>query len=599
MNQMMKKTVLGSIIYDLRTERKYSRKQVSKGLCSEQMLAKIEKDEVDADKLLLEQIIYRLGKSMDNLEIILSDKEYEQITARDNIEQLIWKKDKQELDKCLSEYEKNMPKNNAQLMYIKRTEAYINMEIYKDYEKSEHLIKEAIQLTLPGISYQNMTGYLISKMELENILVLAYIYILKEDIAKAKLWLDSCRNYINDMFSEGVDKAQLNSKLAWISSILYIKAEDYISAYKVCENAINDLRVYVVLHFMLPLLEQIVKCCEMLEMQKKLEKWQAYYKALLEIYQKYGEPYYNHTSIFHSAYRMSYYLASELIKNERLNRNITQEELIEGVYEFPENLSRLEKGKITPDKKKLESLLDNLDLDRGKYSGKIVVDNFETLEMKEELDYFFGKGKFEEAKVLLDKMRKSVDCSKKMNRVAIEIYEVMLDVEEGKQSYEESYSRIKNILKETYFEYGDQFFRLPFSMEMLGLNMLNILLRKMGKKDEDIKMLLNIMAVADKSRLDNKYLSSVFSLTYMNLNQMMPEKERCEKGISYELGCGNGSKLYVHLFEAGVCQEEKEAKQDMTYKAYLVSELYMRRTKNQQIIRRYYENEFNESLPIW
>ena len=593
---MADKITIGAIIGTLRSVKGYSRRQVCHGLCTTQMLAKIENDEADTDKLLLDQIIQRLGMSSDNLEIILSDEEYDRIVMRDEIEQLVWKKEVEAAHAYMQKYIKAMPRNNAQTMFVKRTEAYICFKIEQDLIKSENIIRETIELTLPEVSYANLNNYLISKMEMENILLLCHLLIMKNDITQARWWLESCSLYINNMISDAIDQTQLNSKVAFLLSTVYIESGDYMRAYELCENAINDLRKYGILHFMLPLLEQMILCCERLGMELYKKKWKLYYDMLVKVYQEYGEPYYCHDSFFHNVYHMSFYLASELIRNERINRNITQEELIEGVYEQPENLSRLEHGKTTPTKKKLELLLDNLGLERGKYNGTIIVDNFEVLEIKREVDYLLGKGLIEDANNYIERMRKDIDCSKKMNRIAIETYEAIIMTERGNLSEEESYKKINEILKESYWQYNDRFYRIPFYNELLGLNMLNLLLKRMGRKEESATLLMKIMDVAERSKLDNRYMSNILSLVIANINERVPDKDRCEQAIAYELSCGKGSMLYIHLFVLGDGINEKNAKRKMIHMAFLMSDLFMRSKYNQQIIKKYYEKTFGEIL---
>lgn len=596
MELLVEKMTLGSIIATLRNEMCYSRKQVCYGLCTTQMLAKIENDEVDTDKLLLDQIIQRLGKSTDNLEIILSDEEYERIAMREELEQAIWKMKKSNVQTYMQKYIKTMPKNNAQTMFIKRTEAYVSFKIEQDFEKAKELLRDAIELTLPGISHKNFKDYLLSKMEMENILALCYLLLKNEDIIQAKLWLEACRTYIGTMISDAVDQTQLNSKVSWLLSMVYIENEDYIHAYDICESAINSLRKYGILHFMLPLLEQIIICCEKFGIDPYKKKWKYYYDMLTLVYQKYGDVYYFHDSIFHNVYRMSFYLAGELIRSERTNRNITQEELIEGVYELPENLSRVEHGKTTPTKKRLEQLMDNLGLERGKYDGTIIVDNFELLEKKKEVDYLIGKGLFEKANECIDSMRKNIDCSKKMNQIALETYDTIIMMKGGSLSEEESYKKFNEILKESYWKYNDNFFRVPFYNEMLSLNMLNILLSRMGREEEGTALLMQIMDVAEASKVDNKYMATILSVIIANINQRIFDKDRCEQGIAYELLCGKGSMLYIHLFLLGKNLDEKNAKREMVRMAFWMSDLFMRSKNNRQIITDYYKETFNESL---
>lgn len=75
----MSNTTIGEIIASIRCNKEYSRKKLCQGLCSERMLIKIENDEVDIDKFMLDMLLQRLGKSPDKLEMILTDEEYERI----------------------------------------------------------------------------------------------------------------------------------------------------------------------------------------------------------------------------------------------------------------------------------------------------------------------------------------------------------------------------------------------------------------------------------------------------------------------------------------------------------------------------------------
>ena len=68
----MSNITLGKIIEKLCIEKNYSRRQLCQGLCSAQMLIKIETDQSDVDKFLADILLQRLGKSSDKLEIILS-----------------------------------------------------------------------------------------------------------------------------------------------------------------------------------------------------------------------------------------------------------------------------------------------------------------------------------------------------------------------------------------------------------------------------------------------------------------------------------------------------------------------------------------------
>ena len=176
----MSNITLGKIIEKLRIEKNYSRRQLCQGLCSAQMLIKIETDQSDVDKFLADILLQRLGKSSDKLEIILSDEEYSKIYARDEIEELIWKKDRDKAEAILHEYEALYAKDsNVHKMFVLRTRAYMSQLLDEDWNQAERYIRQAIEMTLPGVTTENINEYLLSTVELENILELGYLIFMQ------------------------------------------------------------------------------------------------------------------------------------------------------------------------------------------------------------------------------------------------------------------------------------------------------------------------------------------------------------------------------------------------------------------------------------
>jgi len=178
---------IGSIIAGERYERGYSRRQVCQGLCSTQMLIKIEKDDAETDKFVLDMLLQRLGKSPDKLESIIADEEYKKIYSRKNIEVAIWKKQLNEARTLLKIYEtKYARKNTVHEMFVLRNEAYIALEIEDNVSYAEELIQKAINKTLPGINQENMLDYLLATSEIENILFLVICYI--REVSLSAIW---------------------------------------------------------------------------------------------------------------------------------------------------------------------------------------------------------------------------------------------------------------------------------------------------------------------------------------------------------------------------------------------------------------------------
>ena len=86
-------TIWGKMIRQLREEKKISLEKLSRGFCSKQALSNMERGDVQADKLLMDLILQRLGKSTDRQEPILSWESYHLEETIDRLEQSIWQGD--------------------------------------------------------------------------------------------------------------------------------------------------------------------------------------------------------------------------------------------------------------------------------------------------------------------------------------------------------------------------------------------------------------------------------------------------------------------------------------------------------------------------
>ena len=257
----MDNITIGTIISRLRYEKGYSKRQLCQGLCSVSQYDRIENDVAEVDKYLLDMLLQRLGKSSDKLEVILSDKEYDCLYKRDYIEELIWKQDRRGALSALKEYENQHAKDNrGQKMFVLRNRSRISYKLDHDIEKAEQYIRQAIEVTIPEFSDENMRDCLISGIELENILQLGRYLIEQEKEAEGLLL--GCRQYIDHNVTDMEEYSKLNSKLSWLQARLLIKNRKYFEAMQICIDAVTYLRKYGILYYMIPLLEQIIFCGE-------------------------------------------------------------------------------------------------------------------------------------------------------------------------------------------------------------------------------------------------------------------------------------------------------------------------------------------------
>lgn len=592
----MKSTTIGTIISRLRYEKGYSKRQLCQGLCSVSLLGFIESDRGDTDQFLLNMLLQRLGKSPDKLEVILSDEEYERIRARDDIEELIWKQEKEQAIALLEKYEKQYARNRkVHRMFVLRSQAYISYHLEDDINQAEYYIREAIELTLPEITSQNMKDYLLAGNEIENILMLCRCLLERNKDMEAEDWLIASRSYVEKNVTDQEEYSKLNGKISWLLSKLLVRREKYEQAFQICEDALNDLRKYGILYFMIPLLQQMMSCGKKMEPDFSESKWRIYYDILMALYHDYGVPWYCHDSLFHNCQQTVYHLTSEFIRQERQTRALTQDELSEGVYMELGNLSRLERGEITPTKKVFEGLLDNLGIERGKYCGTAIVENYELLELKYEIDILIGTGRYEEAQNKLEQLRSCLDEGKRLNRMAVEAYQGMIDVRYSQADAKEIYEKLVELLIESSFLKDNIIHRVPFYNEMLVLNMMCECLRRMDAPQFCVSIYQEIIKKGKESRIDIKYQNNIISLALANIDILDPKREWCEKGIAYELLCGKGNMIYLHLMSKMRLEENEETRRETTRLAYYMADLFYRET-NQQRIKTYFEHTYKEPL---
>ena len=592
-------TTIGTIIKELREEQDISRSKLCKGICSAQMLNLIEQDACETDKYMLDILLQRLGKSPDRLELIISNEEYKSMRVRDLIEELCWKKKKEKALYLLEKYMNCFPgKNNVLKIYELRINAYISRRIDGDSTAAEDAIINALEITLPGIDEKNMLQYMISSTEMENLLALGLCLIDKEDLCAAERLLEACRSYIISRMSDEEQRAAIYSKCAWLLSKVYIKQQKISEAYYCCEEAVRGLGKYGNLYFMLPLLEQLVFCSDEMKLNRMNNCWIRYREVLQWLYDSYGMKWYCHDSLFHNFCRLALHLDSEFIRQERQAKRITQEKLIEGVYQSPESLSRVESGKVRPSKTKFEGLLKNLGIERGRICGTLAVENFQALEMKQQIAIFIGEGDYERAKLKLSELESMLNMEWKINQMIVGNYREVLNSHLMEGYAREALENQIKLLQLTYWTEKKQFERVPMQSELLIFNAMVINLEKLGMRDEAVSILQQIVDTIKRSKMKDHYRSHIASLPYVNFAINTDNEELCKRGLQYELRCDNAVQL-PHYLEAlsniAETQGKRQEAEKMLLYAYHLCEIF-NKTAYKAILKDLYEELTGQCL---
>lgn len=518
---------LGKQIHQIRTGQKISLERLGRGLCSKQALSDIEHGNVQADKLLLDIVLQRLGKSTDKQEVILPWETYHMEETCDCLEWSIqWKerenagKYRRELARLLGKEDgkkaggaaaagarraKREKEARVQEMYWHRIMAEWAYWLDGDTETAKHELLKAANLTLPGWWEHKLEYFVVSTVEMENLLAIARLeleermkrYAALTAALRREIWnerwqpvrrrgrqdelqdfpcmtlpgfLWECMHYIQQHFTDPQEHAKIFAKCAWLLSYIELEQGNVLEAYGICEEAVEGLRDYGIAAFLMPMLERILVCCERAEQvckQADREKkqlsyaWQRDWHALGGRYGRYlealrhayvrgglhGEP---PVSIFVKCYQKAYHLDYEFIRSERIAQGMTREEMVEGIYQNQKTLWQIEARRNSPHGRNFKLLMDKIDSDKGRYNTFVVSDSFEVLELKDEIDRCISRKEYERAQELIRLLEKRLDMQNAENQRIILHMRNVLEFRQGNVSGQEMLQKCWGLLGVSY-----------------------------------------------------------------------------------------------------------------------------------------------------
>lgn len=312
---------LGKLLHQVRKERNISLEKLARGLCSKQALSDIERGNVQADKMMLDIMLQRLGKSTDKQEVILTWEAYRLEETYDALERSIQQQNyrkaakyRKELVRLLQgggeggggrESRKRTPGyaggERVRKMYWHRMLAEWAYWLEQDREKAKRELFAAAELSLPGCWERRLVCYAISTVEMENLLAIARLYMEEQaertrdktaalrrelwnaawrpgkaaEAFKSREWsrenetlpdfLEECLEYIRRHFTDEQEYAKIFAKCVWLLSYIRLERGQVPEAYEICEEAVEALRDCGISAFLVPLLERILACCEKAE----------------------------------------------------------------------------------------------------------------------------------------------------------------------------------------------------------------------------------------------------------------------------------------------------------------------------------------------
>lgn len=567
-------------------EKKISRKKLAEGICSEQMLYDIEKDRRESDPLIIDILLQRLGKSPNKLERILPSKMYYMIRFRDLLEKAILKGKKKLSDDILKQYPNQ---TSVDQMYRYRMQACLLHRINHDLEGAKHNLQSAISLTLPDFTYEKIDKFLISTIEIENLLALEQLRIESRpdrDQSTEKWHLEILMDFINENFTDEEEHAKIYSKCAWLLATIYFNEEDYMRTISLCSKGIEGLRRNAILYFMFPLLVLITEAEKKLGINPDNSKWTQYQISLTFLWDNYAEKWYPTDWLFHNCSQQEYLLDYELVRSEREAKKMTQLELSDGIYKNVESYSRFETGKVSPKKKTFEKLLEKLEIERRRYNSFAVTDSHKTMELRRNLDRMIGRKEYTHAQEVCENLKKELNMDLKENRQIVESAEMLIDSRLNKIPYQNFLIRQKELLSDIIDFNNHSLYHVPNRNEVLLINYYCVVLKETGQIQDATWIYQCALQKIKGSRINIKYRYLSYSLLLNNYSATVRTKEYIYEVLKNELLYGKISVLpfclnnILHTLEReGQC--EQECTRWAMYIYYISDLLYYQKVKEE------------------
>jgi transcriptional regulator with XRE-family HTH domain len=237
--QEIKNNNIGTAIQYFREKNHITQSKLCKGLCSVSTLSRIEGGERDADSLLLEALLERLGKTPYQFELILTDYDYGAYQCRNEIIKLILNKDIDQAYILINQYEDlTDDKGSPHKQYIMLCHARLNELKGGEPETTIDMLMEAISYTVPDFNTKDIADYFLSNSELSIIIDILQKMISIRRLDQAKKIITQITNYL--YLHNQMEKSNgIYPKVAVIASRFYMEQKNMDKALEICNKGIE------------------------------------------------------------------------------------------------------------------------------------------------------------------------------------------------------------------------------------------------------------------------------------------------------------------------------------------------------------------------
>lgn len=555
---------IGSMVSQLRKKLAVSQEKLGRGLISDSELSRIEHGEKEGDSFLMTALFQRLGKSMDQFEMTVSNDEYQLILLRAFIQESMESGDYDRTVELLEEYEDSMEKDKKlHIQYVGLIRTMLRYLKGEDKKECLECLKEAMALTFSDEGRSDWSCYCFCIQEVHLLLLIAYLELETGETRKALEMLRKLHDCIDVAYTSEVSKVQVYPKCCYLLSKAYLEAGEKDEAYEIAEKGIQNLIKTRYLTFMEDLLGIQQKCRFDKEREAQIQAIRFAYE-LAEY--KMSDAFV--VRLLFSGICEEVTLNNELLLEMRAAQGMTQEQASDGIC-ARETYARIENGS-TASRRNLQEILRRLKVERERYFGYVITEDWDAYE----LVWNYKRNCFEEnqedALEILEEIETRIDMSRPENKQFVETARLRDRIRKREIGWDEAIEKLTELLRYTMPEYKGKLFRIPSREEFIILNRIALSLKLAGRKDEAIALYEEILQKYQASKVRPEHHTHVMMLLYLNYfaalyskGDIAEAKKIAYIGIKLMLKYGRGDFLALFIANIACAYEESQTQAEL------------------------------------
>ena len=521
-------TIFSLFLTKEREKQGISQERLCRGLCAVSALSRYENGERIPDRLLMNALIQRLGKSSDQLTTMISCQEYAYFEWKRTVKEALRKKNISLVQVLLQKKEALDGHVNSALQ--EQVYRYIQ-GILRGTSVDISDLEEAIRLTNPEFSGKIEEGDLFSIQELNLLLFYAKCTMQKEPERGREL-LEVLLQYIQEYITDIRAKNQIFPRAVSIYCQQVRERQFAEKRYLLCKEALVDSVKDQSFEYAVSILESLEKDSGYLG--KEADLYQAWKNVLREVYQEFEiEMTWMEWGI---EIPENLFLIPEILLSARVEKGLSQEEASEGIC-TPETYSRIETGKRSPSLKNLEALENRLEIKQGYLIGEVWTNESSVLELTQKLRMAVSNLNLETWEECQKKLEEKSDLSKKINRQYVEGYRTCLEYQQGKISEAEWIRQHRTTLSYTFpFEERIEAYRTGerhgfTDREAVLLQQIALAEKILGEKEKAVEIWKLLLQDYANSEVRMEHHFQEVMLIWSNLANTLPEVGKVKEGI--------------------------------------------------------------------